>query len=91
MIWSGIFAGLGRGPEYLTALGTCASAHIAVCTAEGLRVFLAQRLLEAGEPALAARVRRLDGAQMEQLREGVLGSQGPHRAGPGARPTSRPL
>ncbi len=65
--------------EYLTALGACAEAHIAVCTAEGLRAFLAQRLLEAGEPALAARVRRLDGTQMAHLREAVMGLQGPHR------------
>ena len=65
--------------EYLEALGACASAHIAVCTAEGLRAFLAQRLAEAGEPELAARVRRLDADQMEHLRAAVMGLQGPHR------------
>ena len=67
--------------EYLSALGACASAHIAVCTTEGLRAFLAQQFSEAGEPALAARVRRLGRAQMAHLREPVLGTQGPHRTG----------
>jgi hypothetical protein len=64
--------------EYLGAIGACASANISLCTAEALRSFLAQRLLAAGEAALAVRVRRLDGAQMEQLREAVMGLQGPH-------------